>query len=116
VQPGIGTSYKAIWHGEFSPTVSIAVSPSVSLREPAAGRFVTHVAAALSLNGRIVRLQRLEHGLWRTVAARHLNRDSSASFRPSLPAGRSRLRVYLTAFQAGPGYVAALSGVHGYKV
>jgi hypothetical protein len=116
VQPGIGTSYKAIWHGESSPIVSIAVSPAVSLREPSVGRFVTHVAAGLSLNGRLVRLQRLEHGIWRTVAARHLNRDSSASFRPALPAGRSRLRVYLTAYQAGSGYVAALSGVHGYKV
>jgi len=116
VQPGIGTNYKAIWHSESSPTIAIAVSPSVSLREPSRGRFVTHVAAASSLNGRLVRLQRLEHGLWRTVAERHLNRDSSASFRPSLPAGRSRLRVYLTAYQAGPGYLAALSGVHGYKL
>ena len=116
VQPGIGTSYKAMWHGESTPTVVIAVSPSVTLREPARGRFVTHVAALSSLSGRIVRLQRLEHGLWRTIAARQLNRASSVSFRPSLPTGRSRLRVYLTAYQAGSGYVAALSGVHGYKV
>ena len=116
VQPGIGTSYKAIWHGESSPTVVVAVSPSVTLREPSRGRFVTHVAAASSLSGRLVRLQRLEHGLWRTVASRQLNRNSSVSFRPSLPAGRSRLRVYLTAYQAGPGYLAALSGVHSYKL
>jgi hypothetical protein len=116
VQPGIGTTYKVIWHDESSPSLSIAVSPSVTLREPSRGRFVTHVAAASSLTGRVVRLQRLEHGLWRTVAARQLNRDSSVSFRPSLPAGRSRLRVYLTAYQAGAGYLAALSGVHSYKL
>jgi hypothetical protein len=116
VQPGIGTNYKAIWHGESSSTVAIAVSPSVSLREPSRGRFVTHVAAASSLDGRLVRLQRLENGFWHTIAARDLNRDSSTSFRPSLPTGRSRLRVYLTAYQAGPGYLAGLSGVHGYKV
>jgi hypothetical protein len=116
VQPGIGTSYKAMWHGESTPTVVIVVSPSVTLREPARGRFVTHVAAASSLSGRVVRLQRLEHGLWRTIAARQLNRASSVSFRPSLPTGRSRLRVYLTAYQAGPGYLAALSGVHSYKL
>jgi hypothetical protein len=116
VQPQIGTIYKAIWHGESSPIISIAVSPSVSLREPSRGRFVTHVAAASSLSGHLVRLQRLERGLWRTVAARHLNRDSSVSFRPSLPAGRSRLRVYITAYQAGAGYLAGLSGVHAYKL
>jgi hypothetical protein len=116
VQPGIGTSYKVIWHGESSPTISIGVSPSVTLREPAHGRFVTHVAAASSLRGRLVRLQRFEHGTWRNIAERHLNRDSSASFRPSLPSGRSRLRVYVTAFQAGPGYLAGLSGVHTYKL
>jgi hypothetical protein len=116
VQPGIGTSYKVIWHGESSPTISIGVSPSVTLREPAHGRFVTHVAAASSLRGRLVRLQRFEHGTWRNIAERRLNRDSSASFRPSLPSGRSRLRVYVTAFQAGPGYLAGLSGVHTYKL
>ncbi len=116
VQPGIGTSYKVIWRGESSPVISIAVSPSITLREPSRGRFVTHVAAASSLHGRLARLQRLEHGIWRTVAARHLNRNSSAAFRPSLASGRSRLRVYVTAYQAGPGYLAGLSGVHAYRL
>jgi hypothetical protein len=116
VQPGIATNYKAIWHSEISPTISIGVSPAVTLREPSHGRFVAFVKAESRFNGRLVRLQRLEHGVWRTIAARRLNADSSASFRPSLPAGRSRLRVYLTAFQAGPGYLAGLSGVHLYKL
>lgn len=115
VQPGVGTNYKVIWRGEQSPTISVGVSPSVTLREPSRGRFVTHVGAQSSLRGHLVRLQRLEHGVWRTIAARRLNRDSSVSFRPSLPAGRSALRVYVTSFQAGPGYLAGLSAVHIYR-
>jgi len=116
VRPGIGTNYKAIWHSEISPTISVGVSPSVTLREPSHGRFVTHVAGGSRFNGRLVRLQRLEHGIWHNVAQRRLNGDSSASFRPSLPAGQSRIRIYLTTYQAGPGYLAALSGIHRYKL
>jgi hypothetical protein len=115
-QPRISTNYKVIWHNESSPVVSIGVSPAVTLREPAHGRFVSHVVAATSLRGRLVRLQRLEHGVWRTVAARPLNRGSSVTFQPSLPKGRSQLRVYVTAFQAGAGYLAGLSGVHAYRL
>ena len=109
--------WKAIWHsGRFAgDRFSSGREPSVTLREPSPGRFVTHVAGGSRFNGRLVRLQRFEHGIWRNVAQRRLNGDSSASFRPSLPTGQSRIRVYLTAFQAGPGYLAALGWIRRYK-
>lgn len=116
VTPEVGTTYKALWKGEASPTVSIAVSPSVILRVRPTNRFLTHVSAASSMVGRLVRLQRLDSGVWRTVATRRLNRDSAAAFGAHLPSGTSQLRVYLSAYQAGFGYVAGNSAVHTYRL
>ena len=115
VSPRIGTLYKAIWKGEVSPQFSLTVSPSVTLRARSGGVFVSHVTAGRSLGGKVIRLQRLVKGTWRTVASARLDRTSSASLQPSLPRGRSRLRMFLTAFQAGGGYSAGYSAAHVFR-
>jgi hypothetical protein len=114
VDPKIATTYKVLWQNEVSPTLTISVMPSVTLHPGARGIFVSHVSLAHSVSGRLVRLQRLIRGTWRTVAVARLNRSSTADFHPILPKGRSRLRAYLSAWQAGPGYVAGISAVHVY--
>jgi len=110
VRPRIGTSYKALWDNAATPIVSVGVRPSVMLRISGSSAAV-RVAAARSLANRLVRLQRLVHGRWRVVDSARLGRGSSVVMRPSTPAG-ARLRAWLTAFQAGPGYEQAVSGVH----
>jgi len=114
-QPNIETSYKVLWDGEVSPSLSIGVEPSVSLRAAPGGAFATRVTADHGFARRVVRLQRRVHGTWRTIASMRLDRQSRATFHPSLPLGLSRLRVYLTAYQAGSGYLAGYSAVHNYR-
>ena len=108
VVPQIGTVYKAIWKGEVSPPVAVAVSPSIMLRERQTGRFVTHVAGATSFAGRIVRLQRLEHGVWRTVASKPLNSGSAVAVSTDPAVGPlAAPGVPSRRLQAGTGYVSA---------
>lgn len=113
--PGIETSYKALWSGEVSPVAAVGVAPSVFLRGVSGGGLRTHVVADESFAGRLIRLQRLVHGTWRTIAARHLGRGSVTTFHPDLPAGTFRVRTYLTSFQAAPNYVGAVSGTHLFR-
>lgn len=112
IKPTIATSYKAIWKGEVSPTVSVEVRPRLFLVRHGNGAFLTHVHAGVPLTGRLVRLQRLDHGHWRNVAARRLNHGGVALFRPRVTSQFGRLRAYLTAYQAGTGYVASWSAPH----
>jgi hypothetical protein len=110
VRPAIGTTYKAVWSGSTTSTVSVAVRPSVSFRTLAHQRFATHVAAARSFRGRVVQLQRhLLNGRWLTIARAHLNRSSTAIFHPKLKRGRWTLRVAISVNQAGGGYLAGFS-------
>jgi hypothetical protein len=110
VRPMIGTSYKGVWNGSTSPTVSIAVRPAITIRALARQRFAAHVIAGRSFAGRIAQLQRrLLDGRWRTIARAHLDRRSSAIFHPSLKRGRSRLRIAISVNQAGGGYLAGFS-------
>lgn len=109
VRPKIQTTYEVLWRGEASSQLTIRVRPFVTLALSSRGRFVSHVAAGRSFAGHVLRLQRLTRGTWQTVAALRLNRQSNALFRPRLPTGRSRLRAFLTTFQAGMGYLGSLS-------
>jgi Fibronectin type III domain len=112
VRPTIATAYKGVWNGVTSSTVTVGVRPAVSVRVLARLRFATHVAAARSFAGRAVQLQRrLLDGRWRTIARRRLDRRSTAVFRPSLPHGRSTLRVAISVNQAGAGYLAGFSRI-----
>ena len=110
VRPAIGTSYKAVWGGSTTSTVSVAVRPAVSLRTLEHQRFATHVGAARSFAGRVVQLQRhLLSGRWVTIARARLNGSSNAIFHPKLKRGRWTLRVAISVNQAGGGYLAGFS-------
>jgi hypothetical protein len=110
VRPTIGTTYKAMWKGSSSATVSVGVRPAVTLRRLPKLRFATHVAGARSFARRTVQLQRrLFDGRWRTISRARLNSGATAVFRPKLPQGRSTLRVAISVNQAGAGYLAGFS-------
>jgi hypothetical protein len=110
VRPAIGTSYKSVWNGNTTSTISVSVRPAVSIRSLPGLRFATHVTAERRFVGRTVQLQRrLLDGRWQTIARAHLNRRSSAVFRPALRRGRWTLRVAISVNQAGSGYLAGFS-------
>jgi hypothetical protein len=110
VRPPVGTTYKGIWNGSTSSTVTIAVRPAVTLRALPNLRFATTVAGVHSFAGRIVQLQRhLLDGRWLTIARTRLNNHSAAVFHPKLKLGRSTLRVAISVNQAGGGYLAGYS-------
>jgi hypothetical protein len=110
VRPVIGTTYKSVWNGSTSSTVSVSVRPAVTVRALKRARFTTHVLGARSFAGRTVQLQRrLPSGRWLTIARKELNRHSSATFRPLLRRGRWTLRVAISINQAGRGYLAGFS-------
>jgi len=110
VNPKIGTTYKSVWNGNTTSTVSVSVRPAVSIRTLRGLRFATHVTAERRFVGRTVQLQRrLTGGRWQTIARAHLNRRSSAVFRPVLRRGRFTLRVAISVNQAGGGYLAGFS-------
>ena len=109
-QPTIRTSYVVNANGVTSPSVTVGVRPSLSLRVITRGRFATHVGGATSFAGRLVQLQRSSHGTWITVKRARLNGSSTATFRASLlPKGKSTIRIAFSVNQAGPGYLGGFS-------
>jgi hypothetical protein len=110
VRPAIGTTYKGVWNGSTSSTVTVGVRPGVTLRKLSHQRFVTRVLGAHSFAGRTVQLQRhLLSGRWLTIARARLNSRSAATFHPKLKRGRWTLRVAISVNQAGGGYLAGFS-------
>ena len=86
VRPLIATTYKGVWNGSTSATVTVGVRPAVSIRTLSRLRFATHVSGAHSFAHRTVQLQRrLSGGGWRTIARRRLDSGSSTVFRRSPP-------------------------------
>ena len=110
VRPVIATTYKSIWNGQQSTTVTVGVRPAVSIRAVSRHRIATHVTAARSFRGRVVQLQgRLADGTWKTIGRKRLNSGSSTVFAPSLRRGRSTLRIAFSVNQAGGGYLGGFS-------
>jgi hypothetical protein len=110
--PPIRTTYKAIF-GNGSAVTSVLVRPAVTLRVPSFGRFATHVAGLHSFKGRVVQLQRRRpNGSWLTIVRLRLGTGSKGVFHPSLPRGRSLLRV---AIASGTGYLAGYSRTIAYR-
>jgi hypothetical protein len=110
VRPTIGTTYKGVWNGSTSFTVTVAVRPAVTVRVLSRMRVSTKVLAGRSFAGRTVQLQRrLSNGRWLTIARRDLNRKSAAIFHPTLKRGRWMLRVAISVNQAGGGFLAGFS-------
>lgn len=112
-KPTILTEYQAHWKRASSIVVRSEVKPLISFRYSRVSRiFSVAVKAARSYSGHSVYLQRLSRfGQWVAVKKVRLNFSSAARFRAKLPRGRSRLRIFMTVNQAGPGYLASWTGV-----
>jgi hypothetical protein len=109
VSPTIQTSYVAHWRTTNSNPVTINVAPRVGFG--LSGRlYVAKVTSDLTYGGHWVSVQRRNAlGGWHTMKRVYLGDNSRASFRLSLPRGRSVLRLALPSSQAGVGYVQGLS-------
>jgi hypothetical protein len=67
------------------------------------------VSGPRSFAGRLIQVQRLTHGRWRTIRRVRLGVRSGADLRVTLPKGRSTIRVALSINQAGAGFLGGKS-------
>ena len=118
VRPKLETVYQARWKPSSatatSPSIGVRVRPQVLLRVKAAsGRVVTlftKARAVRPLAGKVLYLQRRNaFGQWVTQRRVTLGATSAVTFKARLPAGRSRVRMFMPKAQAGPGYLAGVS-------
>jgi hypothetical protein len=108
VAPRIMTAYQArLGAVRASRPTTVGVRPAMTIDQLASGKVRTHVLAAKSFRGRMVKLQRLVGSRWHTVAKRPLKPGSSATFAVSLP--RTIVRVAMSVNQAGAGYLGTSS-------
>ena len=109
VGPSIQTTYQAVWErSKASARVTIGVRPLLTIRELGNGHLSARVTAARSFDGKMLQLQQLMNGTWRTVAKQPLSRSSSTSFAVPLSVG-STVRAALSVNQAGAGYLGTTS-------
>lgn len=120
VTPTIGTAYQATYKNVKSATVSIAVRPLLELVKTSAGHYTAKATAAQALTGKFVLFQRYKKLRKRWVQVKRLPLGaavpgavkpamvSSVSFTSTLRRG-TRVRMVITAKQAGPCYAAASS-------
>ena len=115
VSPTIQTSYQAHWRTTASPSVSVNVAPRVGFGQ--SGRLYTaKVTSDIGYAGHFVWVQRkAPYGSFRNVKRIYLGAASRAVFRVNIPKGRSILRLFLPADQAGLGYVQGLSRLIAVK-
>ena len=120
VKPRLQTAYEARWKPTgplvTSPQSTVNVKPQVGFSvRSARGRivtFFTKVRGVRSFGGKYVNLQRRNSlGRWVNLKRVTLGSTSAATFKTRLPRGRSRVRVFMPAAQAAPGYVAGTSRV-----
>ncbi len=111
VNPTIRTTYKVESGTAVSHDVTVFVAPRVTLVRNSHGIFTTRAVSDLSYSGHTVLFQRMNRsGMWRTVKVVRLGSGGIAHFAARLPFGRSTVRVWMTAGQAGFGYIAGHSG------
>jgi hypothetical protein len=120
VTPTIGASYQATYKAAKSPAVALTVRPLLELKKIATGSYTAKATAGKALTGKFVLFQRYKKLRKRWVQVKRLALGaavpgttkpamvSSVSFKAKLPRG-TRVRVAITALQAGPCYVAATS-------
>jgi hypothetical protein len=92
--------------------VTIAVRPRIGLGivSVARGIFTTRATSDEDYAGRTVLFQRRgSFGQWITLKRVRLGDVETARFQARLPKGVSRVRVYMSPAQAGPGYLAGIS-------
>lgn len=120
VTPTIGTSYQASFKAAKSPVVALSVQPLLELTRVATGSYTAKATAGQSLTGKFVLFQRYKKLRKRWVQVKRLALGaavpgttkpamvSPVSFKAKLPRG-TRVRVAISAAQAGPCYAAATS-------
>jgi len=119
VKPALNTVYQATWRTAKSAQLPAKVTPLVSLKRVRAHRYTASVTAAQAFTGKYVILQRYAkaRGAWKTVKRVTLRTAasgvaptvvSSTTIRLAIARG-TRLRLLLTADQAGSCYAATRS-------
>lgn len=120
VDPALATSYEGSYKNGMSPVVPVTVKPVLELTRVARGSFKAKATAGQALTGKFVLFQRYAKLRKRWVQVKRLalgpavpgptkpTMVSSVSFRAKLVRG-TRVRMMITAAQAGPCYLAALS-------
>jgi len=120
VTPTIGASYQATFKAAKSPAVALTVRPLLELTKVATGSYTAKATAAQALTGKFVLFQRYKKLRKRWVQVKRLALGaavpgttkpamvSSVAFKAKLLRG-TRVRMMITATQAGPCYVAATS-------
>jgi plastocyanin len=107
--PEILTSYEALWRGNKSAEIGVAVRPRISFGRRF-GWFVVDVNGNRSFANRVVILQRLSRlGQWVNVRKVTLGSQSARRFKSLMPKGTSRLRIVMSVNQAGAGYLGGMS-------
>jgi hypothetical protein len=120
VKPTIGTAYQGRYKNGTSPTVSVTVKPVLALTRVARGSFTAKVTAGQALTGKFVLFQRYRKltKRWKQVKRVALGAAVPGSTKPTMitsvsfkakVARGTRVRVMISAAQAGPCYVKATS-------
>jgi hypothetical protein len=120
VKPTIGTAYQGRYKNGTSPTVSITVKPVLALTRVARGSFTAKATAGQALTGKFVLFQRYKKLTKRWVQVKRValgaavpgstkpTMITSVSFKAKVARG-TRVRMMISAAQAGPCYVKATS-------
>jgi plastocyanin len=108
VAPTIQTTYIAHWGNAQSTPVTVNVAPLVGFGR-SGSLYKVRVRSDISYRGHFVWVQRHNAFGWRAVKRVVIGSNGRASFHLKLRRGRSALRVFLPAGQAGAGYVASHS-------
>ena len=109
VAPTIQTTYVATWKGASSQSVTVQVRPKLTL-QPFEGRMYAKVAGPAAYAGHFIYLQRLTPLGWISVAKYKLGPLSGRIFTLPRRCGVTTYHVYLSADQAGGGYLDGWSG------
>jgi len=109
ITPTIQTSYTAHYKTANSAPVTINVAPRVGFGL-SGHLYIAKVTSDIGYGGHYVFVQRRNAvGGWYSFKRVYLGDNSRATFRLTLPKGRSVLRLVLPGGQAGTGYVQGIS-------
>jgi len=109
VAPTILTTYVATWKNASSQVVTVQVRPKLTF-QPFEGRMYAKVAGPAAYAGHFIYLQRLTPLGWISVAKYKLGPLSGRIFTLPRRCGVTTYHVYLSADQAGGGYLDGWSG------
>jgi plastocyanin len=110
VQPERLTTYVAAWKNANSVTVTVQVRPKLTFAPFSRTKMFTKVVSGVSQAGNFVYLQRLTSVGWVTLSKLRLGPLSGRIFKLPRKCGTVTYRIYLSADQAGAGYLDSWSG------